>query len=177
MLNRYRVFIEYCVFFQEFSKVCHLSLASTRLLLVVQKITSQQEWLYTRIALRALQIPYKRCKRGRGCSELWNNTIFPEHPVAGWTSEAPRRTCLTPQGGEALLESCSRLCQLLDLRSVFWFSQRYFVKHIHTGCPKILALSAIFVVYEWIGQGLWVTLWVMYVLPIHLCIWRIFSDE
>ena len=28
----YRVFIKYCVFFQEFSKVCHLSLASTRLL-------------------------------------------------------------------------------------------------------------------------------------------------
>ena len=27
----------YCVFFQEFSKVCHLSLASTRLLLVVNK--------------------------------------------------------------------------------------------------------------------------------------------
>ena len=36
----YRVFIQYCVFFQEFSKVCHLSLASTRLLLVVQKTTS-----------------------------------------------------------------------------------------------------------------------------------------
>ena len=39
--NTYRVFIKYCVFFKEFSKVCHLSLASTRLLLVVQKITSQ----------------------------------------------------------------------------------------------------------------------------------------
>ena len=37
----FSVFIIYCVFFQEFSKVCHLSLASTRLLLVVQKITSQ----------------------------------------------------------------------------------------------------------------------------------------
>ena len=39
--NKYSVFIKYCVFFQEFSKVCHLSLVSTRLLLVVQKITSQ----------------------------------------------------------------------------------------------------------------------------------------
>ena len=28
------------VFFQEFSRVCHLTLASTRLLLLVQKITS-----------------------------------------------------------------------------------------------------------------------------------------
>ena len=39
----YRVFIKYCVFFQDFSKVCHLSLVSTRLLLVVQKITSKYE--------------------------------------------------------------------------------------------------------------------------------------
>ena len=39
LTNRYRVFIKYCVFFQKFWKVCHLSLASTRLLLVVQKIT------------------------------------------------------------------------------------------------------------------------------------------
>ena len=40
-IDIYRVFIKYCVFFQEFSKVCRLSLASTRLLLVVQKIISQ----------------------------------------------------------------------------------------------------------------------------------------
>ena len=46
----YRVFIKYCVFSQELSKVYHLSVASTRLLLVVQKITSQYEWLYSRIA-------------------------------------------------------------------------------------------------------------------------------
>ena len=38
---RYRVLINYCAFFHEFSKVCHLSLASTRLILVVQKITRQ----------------------------------------------------------------------------------------------------------------------------------------
>ena len=37
----YRGFIKHCVFCQEFSKAYHLSLASTRLLLVVQKITSQ----------------------------------------------------------------------------------------------------------------------------------------
>ena len=34
---RYRVFIKYCVFFHEFSKVCYLSRATTRLLLVLQK--------------------------------------------------------------------------------------------------------------------------------------------
>ena len=39
-LSTYRVLIKY-FFFQEFLIVCHLSLASTRLLLVVQKITSQ----------------------------------------------------------------------------------------------------------------------------------------
>ena len=33
-----RLFVKYRVFFQEFSKVCHISLASTRLLLVVQRI-------------------------------------------------------------------------------------------------------------------------------------------
>ena len=31
-----QVFIKYCVLFQEFSKVCHLSLASSGLLLVVE---------------------------------------------------------------------------------------------------------------------------------------------
>ena len=42
LIRIYNVFIKYCgFFFQEFSKVCHLSLASTRLLLVVQKMTSQ----------------------------------------------------------------------------------------------------------------------------------------
>ena len=60
----------YCVFFQEFSKVCHLSLASTLLLLVVQKITIDR-----------LEGLLQRCRRGRVCSELWKNTIFPEHPV------------------------------------------------------------------------------------------------
>ena len=38
---RYRVFLKYCVFSQEFSIVCHISLANIRLLLVVQKNTSQ----------------------------------------------------------------------------------------------------------------------------------------
>ena len=33
---RYRLFITYCVFSKEFLKVCHLSLASSRLLLVAQ---------------------------------------------------------------------------------------------------------------------------------------------
>ena len=42
--NIYRVFIVHCVFFsQEFSKICHVSLASTRLLLIVQKSTENYQ--------------------------------------------------------------------------------------------------------------------------------------
>ena len=77
---KYRVFIKYCVFFQEFLKVCHLSLASTRLLLVVQKITANRS--DCTLALRwELWRSSQQCRGGRGCSELWKNTIFPEHPV------------------------------------------------------------------------------------------------
>ena len=45
-------------------------------------------WLYKKLpanrsdctlALRSELL--QRCRRGRGCSELWKNTIFPEHPV------------------------------------------------------------------------------------------------
>ena len=39
---KYGVFIKYCVCFQDFSKVCHLSLARTRLLLVVQKLPANR---------------------------------------------------------------------------------------------------------------------------------------
>ena len=41
-LRNYRVFIKYCFFFRGFSKVCFVSLASTRLLLVVQKIPANR---------------------------------------------------------------------------------------------------------------------------------------
>ena len=28
----------------------------------------------------------QRCRRGRGCNELWKNTIFPEHSVHSWSN-------------------------------------------------------------------------------------------
>ena len=31
--------------------------------------------------LKSFEGLLQRCRRGRGCSELWKNTIFPEHPV------------------------------------------------------------------------------------------------
>ena len=31
--------------------------------------------------VESFQSLLQRCRRGRGCSKLWKNTIFPEHPV------------------------------------------------------------------------------------------------
>ena len=77
----YRVFVKYCVFFQEFSKVCHLSLATTRLLLAVQKNYQPIGVTVHSHCAQSFDGLLQRCRRGRGCSELWKNTIFPEHPV------------------------------------------------------------------------------------------------
>ena len=77
----YKVFIRYCVFFHEYSKVCHLSLARTRLLLVVQNITSQQEWLYSCIALRALKVSYSDVGEGGVAVNCEKTQFFSEHPV------------------------------------------------------------------------------------------------
>ena len=71
----YRVFIKYCVFFQEFSKVCNLYLASTRLLLVVQK--KYQPKVVTVLS------PFVESFKGEegvavNCEK---HTIFPEHLV------------------------------------------------------------------------------------------------
>ena len=77
----YRVLIKYGVFFEEFSKVCHLSLASTRPLLVVQKITSQKEWLSTRNAFWALKVSYSDVGEGGvavNCekTQFFMNTLY-----------------------------------------------------------------------------------------------------
>ena len=69
----YRVFIKYCVFSQVFSKVCHLSLVSTRLFLVVRK---NYQPLGHSHCVERFECPLQRCLRGRGCSELWKNTFF-----------------------------------------------------------------------------------------------------
>ena len=86
-LVRYRVFIKYCVFSQEFSKACHLSLAITRLLLHIgckKKLPANRNdcahalrwelWrsLTTMLARKGLQ--------------------WIEHPVACWTPLTPRST-------------------------------------------------------------------------------------
>ena len=81
LLLLYSVFIKYCgFFFQEFLKVWHPFLASIPLLLVVQKVTKQWEWLYTCIGFRALKVFYIDVAR-EGLDWILKNTIFPEHPV------------------------------------------------------------------------------------------------
>ena len=71
----YRMFIKYCVFIQEFSKVCHFSLASIRLLLVLQKITSHYEWLNTPLRWDFEGL-FQRCRRGMGWFDLWKTHFF-----------------------------------------------------------------------------------------------------
>ena len=77
----YRVFIKYCVFFQEFSKVFHLLLASTRLLLVYRKNYQPIGVTVHSHCVESFEGLLQRCRQGRGCNELLNNSIFPEHPV------------------------------------------------------------------------------------------------
>ena len=62
------MFIKYCVFLEEFSKVCNLSFASTRLLLVVQPIG---------VTVHSHGVDsFEGCGRGRGCSELKKTQFF-----------------------------------------------------------------------------------------------------
>ena len=69
-------------FLQEFVKFCHLSLASTGLLLVVQKI----EWLYTHNMLRTLKITLKG----------WVAVDYEKH-ILYWTAFVLTRLCEGPE--------------------------------------------------------------------------------
>ena len=64
------------VFSQEFSKVCHLSLASTQLLVVVQKIYQQIGVTVHSHSVESFGGLSQRCKRGSGCGELWKKPQF-----------------------------------------------------------------------------------------------------
>ena len=68
------------VFFQEFSKVCHLSLASIMLLLVVQKITSQKDYCTLALRWELWRSYYSDVGEG-GFAVNCEKHIFPEHPV------------------------------------------------------------------------------------------------
>ena len=58
------------VFFsKKFSKVCHLSFASTRLLLVVQKIMLIGVTVYSH-SVESFEGLLQQCRRGRGCCKL-----------------------------------------------------------------------------------------------------------
>ena len=78
----YRVFRKNCVFYQEFTKVCQFSLASTRLLMVLQKDTSQKvSDCKLALRLRALKVSYSNVGEGGVAVNCEKKTIFPEHPV------------------------------------------------------------------------------------------------
>ena len=59
---------EILCFFQEFSKVCHLSLASTRLLIVVQKLAANRSDLHSH-CVETFEGLLQRYRRGRGCTK------------------------------------------------------------------------------------------------------------
>ena len=69
--------------FQNFSS--SPSLSSTWLLVVAQKkITSQKEWLSTRIVLRTLSVSCSHVSEGRGGSELWKKHNFDWTHCISW---------------------------------------------------------------------------------------------
>ena len=43
--------------------------------------------------VESFEILLQRCRRGRGCSKLWKNTIFPEHPVGHETKGYSSTEC------------------------------------------------------------------------------------
>ena len=67
-------------FFQEFLKVCYLSLANTRLLLVIKKNYQPIGVTVHSHCVENFEGLLQRCRWGRGCS-------FPEHPVQNVPSD------------------------------------------------------------------------------------------
>ena len=68
MAKRIRVYIKYCVFSKNSRKFATFSLPALGVTVHSHCVESFGGLL-------------QRCMRGSGCSELWKNTIFPEHPV------------------------------------------------------------------------------------------------
>ena len=88
-MNLWPLHIRDARFVQELSKCCYTSLAnSTGLLLVVQKMASQWERLYTQIFCELLSY-----LDGMGCSELGKSTIFLDHPVVRTISALYQSLC------------------------------------------------------------------------------------
>ena len=107
-------------FFQEFSKVCHLTLASTRLLLVVQN------------NYQLIGVTVERCRRGRDCIELWKKHKF------SWT---PCISCiLVGLPDSATITFCINMIILLLKHFFAWGRQA--VKYLfYTACPTWLVRS------------------------------------
>ena len=77
----YRVFIKYCVFF---SRIFESLPPLPRQHSAAFGCTKIQQPIGVTVhshCVESFEGLLKRCRRWRGCSELWKNTIFPEHPV------------------------------------------------------------------------------------------------
>ena len=78
----YRVFIKYCGFF--FPRIVESLSPLPRQLSAAIGFTKNCQPIGVTVHSRCVESfegLLQRCRRGRGCSELWKNTIFPEHPV------------------------------------------------------------------------------------------------
>ena len=89
-----RVFIKYCVF----SK-------NSRKFATTPSPALSCHWLYKKLpangtvhwhCVKSFEGLLQRCRRWRGCSELWKNTFFPEHPVPILKLSA--NICIVTQG-------------------------------------------------------------------------------
>ena len=86
----YRVFIKYCVFSKNSRKSATSPSVALGCYWLYKKITSQLEWLWIRIALRALRVSYSNVGEGGVTVNCEKNTIFPEHPVLYLLYNSPR---------------------------------------------------------------------------------------
>ena len=81
LVEIYRVLIKYCVFFriilESLPPLPHQHSAASG-------CTKNYQLIGVTIhshCVESFEGLLQRCRRGRGCSELWKNTFFPEHPV------------------------------------------------------------------------------------------------
>ena len=102
----YRVFIKYCVSSKNSRKF------ATSPALGNQLPANRSDYIHS-YCIESFKGFLQRCRRGRGCSELCKNTIFPEHPVYACT-------CL-PNKESTRMFDLPGLCRRLNTRDFKWY--------------------------------------------------------
>ena len=78
----YRVFIKYCSFFPRIREsLLPLPRQHSAAIVCTKNYQSIGVTVHSHFVENFEGLLQRRYLRGRGCSELWKNTIFPEHPV------------------------------------------------------------------------------------------------